>query len=200
MQHQLWYICKRLTNPERVDALRKVMLAHDPMTVSNIAESLRLKEPATSLYLSQLELDCGLVAPIREGRYVSYAPEPDPDDPRCEILVRIFKEFFKAEAERLKLPLALPQPAPAFVWAFPALANEGRAKICIHLRRHGKSSIAALMKLLGQCDAGIRRHIGIIAKAGLCAWSNGICSWQEPDDPILIAFLSLVEKECAQPT
>ena len=199
MQHQLWHICKRLTNSERVDALRKVMLAHDPPTVGNVAESLRLKEPATSLYLAQLKLDCGLVAPRREGRYVSYAPEPDPDDPRCAILVRVLKNFFKEESSRLRLPFALPQSAPAFVRSLPALANEGRARICIRLRRAGRSSIPELMKLLNQCDAGIRRHVGIIAKANLCTCSDGLCSWQEPQDPIIVTFLNLMDKEIPLP-
>lgn len=46
----------------------------------------------------------------------------------------------------------------------------------------------------------MQHQLWYICKAGLCAWSNGICSWQEPTDPIFIAFLNLMEKESVQPT
>ena len=96
---ELWYVCKRLMNAERVDALRKVMLAPEPMIVTQLADMLRIKEPATSQYLTQLEVDCGLVASIREGRYVSYPPKADPDDPRCEVLSGVLRRCFKDESD-----------------------------------------------------------------------------------------------------
>lgn len=192
---ELCYVCKRLSNAERVDALRKVLLAPEAMTVSQISDRLHLKEAATSQYLAQLEFDCGLIAPVRKGRYVRYRPEADPDDPRCERLLLTLQDFFRQEAHTLRLPVAQPQPAPAFALGLPAFSNAGRIRLCLHLRHGDDPSIAVLSKLINQCDSGIRRHLNIIAQAGLGEWRNSGYSWHEPNDPILLIFLELFEKE-----
>lgn len=195
IHRKLWSVCKRLSNAERLDALRKVLLSLDAMSVSQISEKLHLQEAATSQYLAQLEFDCGLIAPERKGRYVCYRPEADPEDPRCEKLLQALQDFFRQEAQTLRLPLAYPQSAPAFARGLPALSNEGRIRICLHLRHGGNPSIALLYKLINQCESGIRRHLDIIAKAGLGEWRNTGYFWKEPTDPILRLFLDLLEEE-----
>ena len=192
---ELWYVCKRLMNAERVDALRKVMLAPEPMIVTQLADMLRIKEPATSQYLTQLEVDCGLVASIREGRYVSYAPKADPDAPRCEVLSGVLRRCFKDESDRLGLSLAGPREAPSFVQGLAGLSNEGRVRICLHLRKHGPCSVSTLSKLINQCDAGIRRHLRIIGDAGLCQGKDNIWHWREPNDRVLKTLLDLFARE-----
>ena len=195
IHRELWTVCKRLSNAERIDALRKVLLAPDAMSVSQISDKLHLQEAATSQYLAQLEFDCGLIAPERKGRYVCYRPEADSEDPRCEKLLQALQDFFRQEAQTLKLPLAYPQPAPSFAHGLPALSNEGRIRICLYLRHGGEPSVAILSKLINQCDSGIRRHLNIIANAGFGEWRNSGYFWREPTNPILRLFLDLFEEE-----
>jgi len=192
---KLWYVCKRLCNAERIDALRKVMIALEPLSVSHIADSLRIKEPATSQYLAQLEDDCGLVTAERSGRYVKYRPGADPEDPRSEILVQLLKDFFRREADTLHLPFATPQPLPAFAGRLPALANEDRARICCHLRHTRSMTIPALIKFLGQCESGVRRHLKIISDCGMGELQGSTFTWREPNDPIMKTLLDLFDHD-----
>jgi len=192
---KLWHVCKRLCNAERIDALRKVMISLEPLSVSHIADSLRIKEPATSQYLAQLEDDCGLVIPERSGRYVKYRPGADLEDPRSEILARLLKDFFRREADTLHLPFATPQPPPPFVSQLPALANEDRAQICCHLRHTGSMTVPSLVKFLGQCESGVRRHLKIISDCRMGELQGATFTWHEPNDLITKALLDLFDHD-----
>jgi DNA-binding transcriptional ArsR family regulator len=76
---EFWKVCKKLANEERLDVLRHVILspADEGITVGQIADVVRLGQPATSIYLAQLQNDCGLVSSSREGRYCLYRAKPD---------------------------------------------------------------------------------------------------------------------------
>jgi len=191
---KLWNVCKRLCNAERIDALRKVMIALEPPTVSGLADCLRIKEPATSQYLAQLADECGLVVAERFGRYVTYRPEADPEDSKSEILVHLLKDYFRREADTLHLPFATPQPPPTFVSQLPALANEDRARICCHLRHTRSMTVPSLIKFLGQCESGVRRHLKIISVCGMGELQGATFIWHEPRDPMIKAILDLFDR------
>lgn len=193
INRKLWYVCKRPCNAERIDALRKVMISLEPPSVSHIADCLRIKEPATSQYLAQLEGDCGLIVAERFGRYVTYRPGADLEDPQSETLVRLLKDFFRREVDTLHLPFATPQPPPPFVSQLPALANEDRARICCHLRHTGSVTVPSLIRFLGQCESGVRRHLRIISESGMGELHGATFTWREPNDPVTKAILDLFD-------
>ena len=84
-----WKVCKKLANEERIDVLRKVMTAFetDGLPVGQIADAVRIGQPATSTYLAQLQNECGLVACARTGRYCLYRSKDDNPLPRAEELL-----------------------------------------------------------------------------------------------------------------
>ncbi len=52
-------VCRKLANEERVDVLRRVMISSEEgLSVGQVADMVRLEQPATSVYLAQLERDC----------------------------------------------------------------------------------------------------------------------------------------------
>ena len=51
-EREFWKVCKKLNNEERVDVLRRVMAAldQDGLSVGEIADLVRIEQPATSTY------------------------------------------------------------------------------------------------------------------------------------------------------
>ena len=95
-KREFWKVCKKLANEERVDVLRKVMVSPDKdgLPVGQIADAVRIGQPATSTYLAQLQDVCGLVACTRQGRYCLYRAVPDSSDAKVTALFQALKKFF----------------------------------------------------------------------------------------------------------
>ena len=88
---EFWKVCKKLANEERIDVLRKVMAASEKegLPVGQIADAVRLGQPATSTYLAQLQNECGLfIGNIYGGGHITdYTPnDPDIRSPKVMVL------------------------------------------------------------------------------------------------------------------
>ena len=138
---EFWKVCKKLSNEERLDVLRKVMSSPEEggLPVGQIADAVRLGQPATSTYLAELQDACGLVASRRAGRYCLYYPAPDISDAKAVALFKALTRFFLAERAGWA-PINGSRPlTPRFLSVLPALANATRARLLGFIRAEGRT-------------------------------------------------------------
>ena len=92
-KREFWKVCKKLENKERLDVLRKVMTLPEDggLPVGQIADEVHAGQPATSIYLAELQDVCGLVASCRAGRYNLYYPAPDASDAKAVTLFKALR-------------------------------------------------------------------------------------------------------------
>ena len=192
-EREFWKVCRKLNNEERVDVLRRVMASFDQegLPVGQIADLVRIEQPATSTYLMQLENDCGLVTSKRAGRYCLYRAEPDHADGKASRLFAALKKYFMRETIGFEFVNGKRPDKPAFMTVLPALANKTRAKVVGILREKGRIDKAALMKATGLNELNIIRHLACIVECGLFDIEDGVYVWREPDDEIARLFIQL---------
>ncbi len=189
---EFWAVCRKLNNEERIDVLRRVMVAHgDGLTVGQVADMVRLEQPATSVYLSQLERDCGLLTSTREGRCCVYRAEPDPDDKNALEIFSALSKYFRSECRGFVFFNGMRPKPPAFLSVLPALANESRVRVVAFVRRAGNTSKASIMKGTGMSELNVRRHVACLVECGLLEMNGPELIWREPDDELSRLFVRL---------
>ncbi len=185
-------VCRKLANEERVDVLRRVMISSEEgLSVGQVADMVRLEQPATSVYLAQLERDCGLVAAKREGRYCVYRAEPDKSDGRIAAIFDALRTFFRAESSRFVFVNGERPDTPAFVSVLPALANETRVRLLGYIRRERHTDKGNTMKSSGLTEVNVRRHVACLAECGLVEVNGCAYTWREPSDAVSRLFIEL---------
>ena len=181
---EFWKVCKKLSNEERLDVLRKVMSSPEEggLPVGQIADAVRLGQPATSTYLAELQDVCGLVASRRAGRYCLYYPAPDISDAKAVALFKALTRFFLAERAGWA-PINGSRPlTPRFLSVLPALANATRARLLGFIRAEGRTDRTKIVKATGLTELNMRRHLACIAACGLATVSGDDVAWCEPSD------------------
>ena len=87
-------LCKLLMNRERLNLLRKAMMApcREGLPVSRLADMAWLKPATARRHLRILVEDCGLIEEVRDGRLVSFRAREDADDENLRrlVLARLF--------------------------------------------------------------------------------------------------------------
>ncbi len=189
---EFWAVCRKLNNEERIDVLRRLMAAPgDGLTVGQVADMVRLEQPATSVYLSQLERDCGLLASAREGRCCVYRAEPDSEDKNAVELFSALGKHFRDECRGFVFFNGKRPKAPAFLSVLPALANESRVRVVAFVRKAGSANKASIMKGTGMSELNVRRHVACLAECGLLEINGPELIWREPDDELSRLFVRL---------
>ena len=192
-KREFWKVCKKLANEERIDVLRKVMASPDKdgIPVGQIADTVRIGQPATSIYLAQLQDACGLVACTRQGRYCLYRAVPDPSDAKIGALFRPLKKYFMEETPDWKSANGVRPPAPPFLPVLPALANAMRVRLLGFVRAEKRTSRERIVKETGISDINVRRHLSCIVSCGLAREDDDAIVWCEPDNVLSRLFIDL---------
>ena len=193
MAKTFWKVCKKLANEERIDVLRHVMISpeKDGLSVGQISDMVRLGQPATSIYLAQLQNDCGLVASARDGRYCLYRAMPDASDERISTLFAAMRKFFRAESAGFDFVNGRRPNPPAFLSVLPALANEARVQLLRVVRTEKRTSKPGLMKATGLTELNVRRHVACLLDCGLAEVDGCEIAWREPTDSLSRLFIQL---------
>ena len=192
-KREFWKVCKKLANEERIDVLRKVMASPDKdgIPVGQIADTVRIGQPATSIYLAQLQDACGLVACTRQGRYCLYRAVPDPSDAKIGALFRPLKKYFMEETPDWKSANGVRPPPPPFLPVLPALANAMRVRLLGFVRAEKRTSRERIVKETGISDINVRRHLSCIVSCGLAREDDDAIVWCEPDNVLSRLFIDL---------
>ena len=190
---EFWKVCKKLANEERLDVLRKVMTIPeaDGLPVGQIADAVHAGQPATSIYLAELQDTCGLVASRRAGRYCLYYPAPDASDAKAVALFEALRKFFLAERPAWTSVNGTRPPAPRFLAVLPALANATRVRLLGFIRTEGRTDRAKIGKATGFTELNMRRHLSYIATCGLVNVCGDDVVWCEPSDETSRTLLDL---------
>ena len=190
---EFWKVCKKLANEERIDVLRKVMAASEKegLPVGQIADAVRLGQPATSTYLAQLQNECGLVACTRAGRYCLYRAEPDAADAKSVALFQALKRFFRTETTGWTFANGARPPAPTFLAVLPALANAMRVQVLRFVRAEKRTDRVKVIAATGFSDINVRRHLACLPSCGLVENEDGDVFWREPADALSRLFIEL---------
>jgi len=193
MAKTFWKVCKKLANEERIDVLRHVMISpeKDGLPVGQISDMVRLGQPATSIYLAQLQNDCGLVASTRDGKYCLYRAMPDESDTRVVTLFAAMQKFFRAESAGFVFVNGRRPKPPKFLSVLPALANEARVRLLQIVRTEKRTNKPTLMKSTGMTELNVRRHVACLADCGLVDINGSEIVWCEPSDPLSRLFIQL---------
>ena len=193
MSKPFWKVCKKLANEERIDVLRHVMISleEEGTPVGQISDMVKLGQPATSIYLAQLQNDCGLVASTREGRYCLYRATPDVSDERIVTLCAALQKFFRAESAGFVFVNGRRPKPPPFLSVLPALANEARVRLLQIVKTEKRTDKSTLMKSTGLTELKVRRHVACLVDCGLAEINGGEIVWCEPSDPLSCLFIQL---------
>ena len=193
MAKTFWKVCKKLANEERIDILRHVMISPEKegLPVGHISDMVRLGQPATSIYLAQLQNDCGLVASTRNGRYCLYRATPDASDERIVTLFAAMQKFFRAESAGFVFVNGRRPKPPPFLSILPALANVARVRLLQIVRTEKRTDKPGLMKATGQTELNVRRHVASLSDCGLVDINGSEIVWHEPSDPLSRLFIQL---------
>jgi len=193
MSKPFWKVCKKLANEERIDVLRHVMISPEKegIPVGQISEMIKLGQPATSIYLAQLQNDCGLVASTRDGRYCLYRAIPDASDKRIVTLFAALQKFFRAESAGFVFVNGHRPKPPRFLSILPALANEARVRLLQVVKTEKRTDKSALMKSTGLTELNVRRHVACLSDCGLAEVNGCEIVWHEPSDTLSRLFIQL---------
>ena len=193
MAKTFWKVCRKLANEERIDVLRHVMISPEKegLPVGQISDMVRLGQPATSIYLAQLQNDCGLVASTRDGKYCLYRATPDASDERIVTLFAAMQKFFRAESSGFAFVNGRRPEPPPFLSILPALANEARVRLLKIVKAEKRTDKPTLMKSTGQTELNVRRHVACLSDCGLVDINGSEIIWRDPSDPLSRLFIQL---------
>ena len=183
-KREFWKVCKKLANEERLDVLRKVMTlpGEGGLPVGQIADEVHAGQPATSIYLAELQDVCGLVASCRAGRYNLYYPAPDASDAKAVTLFKSLRKYFFAERVAWASVNGTRPPAPKFLSILPALANATRVHLLGLIRIKGRTDLAQIGQWTRLTELNLRRHLSYIVTCGLANVCGDDVIWREPSD------------------
>ncbi len=190
---EFWRVCRKLANEERLDVLRRVMIASvdEGLSVGQVADVVRLGQPATSVYLAQLQNDCGLVESARNGRYCLYRAAPDSSDERIVTLFEALRRYFRNESAGFVFTNGRRPEPPPFLSILPALANADRVKVLRAVREEGRTNKNNLMSVTDFTELNVRRHLECLLECGLAEGSFADLAWKEPVDDLSRLFIQL---------
>ena len=193
MTKAFWKVCKKLANEERLDVLRRVMISREDggLSVGQISDMVNLGQPATSIYLAQLQNDCGLLESSRNGRYCLYrATKSENDSSLAKLSDALRKYFLEESAGHVFVNGRRPKP-PSFLAVLPALSNEARARLLQIVKSEKRVNRTRLVKATGLSELNVRRHVACLVECGLAEVAGGEIVWREPSDSLSRLFIKL---------
>jgi DNA-binding transcriptional ArsR family regulator len=188
-----WKVCKKLANEERIDVLRKVMCSpeEEGVPVGQIADAVRIGQPATSTYLAELKDVCGLVDCTRAGRYCLYRAVPDYSDEKAVKIFHVLRKSFREEMHGWVSANGARPPAPPYLCILPALANEKRVRLVAFIRSERRTAQKEIANATGLSELNVYRHLICLVACGLVDMDGERVTWREPVDPVSSTFIEL---------
>lgn len=193
-------LCRRLANRERLNLLRKVMMSpeRDGLSAAHLADMTWLKPATARLHLRVLADECGLVEPVRDGRYISFRTRREPECAALRRLVPALVAFFRTEGRGGCDVNGHKASAPAFAKLLLPLSCPFRIHVLRAVRDEGPLAEEALRRQCGLSVADAKRHLRILSESGLVAANDGAFSFAEPTDSLSRLLVSIaLDATCA---
>lgn len=183
---ELWELCRKLSNPERLGLLRKIYaLRGEGLSVNQITDGMGIGQSATSQYLKQL-LDLGLVRRERSGRFVGYYADSSMASMDIREIASMLYERFANPACDL-----------SFAEAFGILGNAFRLRAIAYIAKGGDGRKESLAKKYGKAIRFITRDLEPAVKSGLLELDSeddsGCYRFVAPADAVVMRIIDLVD-------
>ena len=175
---EIWELCRKLSNPERLALLRKVYESKDGINVGTVNEHADgLKQSGTSQYLGQL-WKLGLIRRARSGKYVNYYAAPE----NAHVLIQ---DVALALQERFRAEFGSGNQDEGYVPVMRVMGNAMRAKIVGMLAREGRACRKYVCDKTGLEEKALIRHLKPALKIGLVQFDAKEILWvNQPTDTI----------------
>lgn len=175
----LWRTCRVLANPKRLACLRAVMGTPN-LCVAEIAREAGLDEVQGSMALRALQAR-GLIAAVRESRWVRYVPETDPlvpsAKPLMDVLSRVLRPGEMCDEEVIRTVTAFTHPR--------------RLAMLRCLQLHAPLSIEALSAACGISLPAAYRHLRKLSSRRVVAVQDDIITLVPRQNPLARMLLGL---------
>lgn len=160
MVTEIWELCRKLANPERLALLRMVCEAEDGLNVGIAQDGAEgLKQSGTSQYLGQL-WKMGLVRRARSGKFVNYYADAENANAQIKDVAVALQERFLAE-------VGGDANDDGYLPVMRIMGNAMRARIVGLLAREGQASAEYLCGRLGLNARALNRHLNPAIGMGL---------------------------------
>ena len=193
-------LCRRLANRERLNLLRKVMMSpeRDGLSAAHLADMTWLKPATARVHLRILVDECGLVEPVRDGRYISFRTRREPECAALRRLVPALVAFFRTEGRGGCDVNGAKAPDPTFAKLLLPLSCPFRIHVLRAVRDEGPLAEEALRRQCGLSAADAKRHLRTLTESGLVAANDGAFSFAEPTDSLSRLLVSIaLDATCA---
>lgn len=178
MLTEVWELCRKLANPERLSLLRRVCEARDGLNVGIAQDgSDALKQSGTSQYLGQL-WKLGLIRRVRSGRFVNYYADAENAHATIRDVAVALQERFRAEAGG-------GDRDEGYLPVMRVMGNAMRARIVGLLATEGQANREYVCDRLGLDFRTLDRHLKPAIDMGLVECDAGDnLRIVPPSDPI----------------
>ena len=177
----LWRTCRVLAGPTRLKLLRLVVAAPGH-TVSRLAEDAGIGLSRASQELRRLQ-SRGLIRATRNGPFVHYLPESDPQVPDAKPLLLAMKTAFARQSPSMDESIAL---------IATALSHPRRILILRELR-NGPRTIPMLQAALHFSFGAIFRHLQVLQEGHLVRRKASLFRMAGTPHPLARCLVDLVK-------
>lgn len=174
---ELWEVCRKLSNPERLDLLRRAYVRRDSgIGVNEGAEESKLGQPTVSEYFKQL-MELGLLRRERGGRLVGYYPDWSTATEAIAVIAEMLYERFAAGSNDT-----------GFSNAFEVFGNAFRLRVIRYVAKYGSCSKESLAGVFNKPIRLLTRDLEPAVKGGVLALdpdeTGGVYRYIPPSDSI----------------
>lgn len=183
---ELWEVCRKLSNPERLELLRRAYARReDGIGVSEATEDSQLGQPTVSEYFRQLS-ELGLLRRERGGRLVAYYPDWASAPEAIAIIGGMLYDRFSSGSRDA-----------GFVSAFSVFGNAFRLKVIRYVAKYGSCTRPSLAGVFNKSIRSLTRDLEPAVKGGLLALDfddgEGAYRYIPPADAIAWRVVELQE-------
>ena len=176
----LWRTCRVLAHPKRLEMLH-ALIDRSPQTVAQVAGLVHLPLPATSIALRALGAR-GLLRATPKGKYVFYAPVPNPAVANAELLLKAVARALAEEMDYAEIS--------HFVTAF---THERRIRIVREIKENA-STIPELGLRTGISVPALMRHLTKLESREMIALKEASCELNIPTNSFAASLLLIALK------
>jgi len=159
---EMWEVCRRLGNAERLELLRIVYASGEAgVTVGEVVDGSQLGQAAVSTYLRQLQ-DLGLVKAERDGRQVAYSADWSSASPAVAEIAKMLYDRFSSGSRDT-----------GFAAAFRVFGNDFRLRVIRHVAHCENCSREMLAGVFNRSVRLLTRDLAPAVEGGVLGLVRG---------------------------
>ncbi|HRZ12036.1 MAG TPA: ArsR family transcriptional regulator [Kiritimatiellia bacterium] len=180
----LWRTCRALANERRLDILR-LLIAREPLTVSDVAREMDISMATASQYLRSLNAR-GLLTVMRKKRFVYYTVGADSSLPHAAALLGSVMQSLRVKQNT----------AGVFMQALTAFTHPRRVQL-VKLLAGKPMGVLELLGATGYSLPALSRHLSKLQRRGIVRRRHRKYECMRPSDPLSKTLILLARQDSA---